>query len=158
MVRTRLPLMWPGFKYRCRQNYVHEWVEVAVGSLPCSERILSGYSRFPHSSKTNICKFQYDQEWQTKPNHYVDALPWRNLHVPTPLRFHRQYAGASDAWLWILKTDTALLPGLVGYRYHWRRNCIFYLHKCLPPSPFLSYSDSGRIFGGCQYPPYCPPG
>ena len=33
-----------------------------VGSLPCSERFFSGYSGFPLSSKTNISKFQFDQE------------------------------------------------------------------------------------------------
>ena len=32
------------------------------GSLPCSERFFSGNSGFPLSSKTNISKFQFDQE------------------------------------------------------------------------------------------------
>ena len=36
----------------------HMWVEFVVGSLLCSERIFSGYSGFPLSSKTNISKFQ----------------------------------------------------------------------------------------------------
>ena len=40
----------------------HMWVEFVVGSLLCSERFLSGYSGFPLSSKTNIFKFQFDQE------------------------------------------------------------------------------------------------
>ena len=39
----------------------HTWVEFVVGSLPCSERFLSGYSGFPLSSKTNTSKFQFDQ-------------------------------------------------------------------------------------------------
>ena len=56
---TRLPPMWPGFKSRRRR---HMWVEFVVGSLPCSERFFSGYSGFPVSSKTNISKFQFDQE------------------------------------------------------------------------------------------------
>ena len=51
--------MWPGFKSRRRR---HTWVEFVVGSLLCSERFLSGYSGFPLSSKTNISKFQFDQE------------------------------------------------------------------------------------------------
>ena len=51
--------MWPGFKSRRRS---HMWVEFVVGSLPCSERFFSGYSGFPLSSKTNISKFQFDQE------------------------------------------------------------------------------------------------
>ena len=38
------------------------WVEFVVGSLHCSERFFSGYSSFLLSSKTNICKFQFDQE------------------------------------------------------------------------------------------------
>ena len=38
------------------------WVEVVFGSLLCSERFFSGYSGFPLSSKTNISKFQFDQE------------------------------------------------------------------------------------------------
>ena len=51
--------MWPGFKSRHRR---HVWVEFVVGSLLCSERFFSGYSGFPLSSKTNISKFQFDQE------------------------------------------------------------------------------------------------
>ena len=38
------------------------WVEFVVGSLPCCERFFSGYSAFPLSPKTNISKFQFDQE------------------------------------------------------------------------------------------------
>ena len=44
------------------------WVEFVVGSLLCSERFFSGYSGFPLSSKTDISKFQFDQEsgrWRT---------------------------------------------------------------------------------------------
>ena len=37
-------------------------VEFVVGSLLCSERVFSEYSGFPLSSKTNIFKFQSDQE------------------------------------------------------------------------------------------------
>ena len=40
----------------------HMWVKFVVGSLLCSERFFSGYSGFPLSSKTNIFKFQFDQE------------------------------------------------------------------------------------------------
>ena len=40
----------------------HMWVEFVVGSLLCSERFFSGYSGFPLSSKTNISKFQFDQD------------------------------------------------------------------------------------------------
>ena len=56
---AHLPPMWPGFKSRQRH---HMWVEFVVGSLLCSERFFSGYSGFPLSSKTNISKFQFDQE------------------------------------------------------------------------------------------------
>ena len=47
---ARLPPMWPGFDSRTR---CHMWAEF-VGSLLCSERFFSGYSRFPLSSKTKI--------------------------------------------------------------------------------------------------------
>ena len=50
------------------------WVEFVVGSLPCCERFFSGYSGFPLSPKTNISKFQFDQESarrRTTPNHYL---------------------------------------------------------------------------------------
>ena len=56
---TRLPPVCPGFKSRRR---CHMWVEFVVGSFLCSERFFSGYSGFPLSSKTNISKFQFDQE------------------------------------------------------------------------------------------------
>ena len=56
---ARLPPMWPGFKSSRRR---HMWVEFVVGSLLCSEKFFSGYSGFPLSSKTNIFKFQFDQE------------------------------------------------------------------------------------------------
>ena len=38
------------------------WVGFVVGSLPCCERFFSGNFGFPLSSKTNISKFQFDQE------------------------------------------------------------------------------------------------
>ena len=53
--------MRPGFKSRRRSRM---WVEFVVGSLLCSERFFTGYSRFPLSSKTKKTK-----------NHYVDVLP-----------------------------------------------------------------------------------
>ena len=56
---ARLPPMQPRFKSRRRR---HMWVEFVVGSLPCSQRFFSGYSSFPLSSKTNICKFQFGKE------------------------------------------------------------------------------------------------
>ena len=56
---TRLPQMWPRFKSLHRR---HMWVEFVVGSLLCSERFFSEYSGFSLSSKTNISKFQFDQE------------------------------------------------------------------------------------------------
>ena len=51
--------MWPWFISRRR---CHMWVEFVVGSLLCSERFSSEYSGLPLSSKTNISKFQFDQE------------------------------------------------------------------------------------------------
>ena len=50
----------------CKNNItwlsVIMWVEFVVGPLLCSERFFSGYYGFPLSSKTNISKFQFDQE------------------------------------------------------------------------------------------------
>ena len=60
---ARLPPMWLGFKSRRRR---HMWVEFVVGSVLCSERFFSGFSGFPLSSKTNIFKFQFDQESCTR--------------------------------------------------------------------------------------------
>ena len=42
---------------------INMWVEFVVGSHPCSERFLSGYSSFPLSSKANISKFQFDLDY-----------------------------------------------------------------------------------------------
>ena len=56
---TSLPPMWNGIKSRRRH---HMWFEFVVGSLLCSKRFFSGYSRFPLSSKTNISKFQFHKE------------------------------------------------------------------------------------------------
>ena len=57
---THLPTLRPRFK--C-QPWHHKWVVFVVGSLPCSERFFPGYSNFRVSSKTNLSKFQSDQEW-----------------------------------------------------------------------------------------------
>ena len=57
-VSVRAKMEWNNKSRRWR----HMWVEFVVGSLPCSERFFSGYSGFPLSSKTNIFKFQFDQE------------------------------------------------------------------------------------------------
>ena len=67
---TRLPSKWPGFKSR---HQCHMWVEFVVGSLPSSERLFPGYSGFPLSLKTNIFKFQFDQEWYSN-NHFVSII------------------------------------------------------------------------------------
>ena len=40
-----------------------KWIEFVVGSRPCSEKFLSGYSSFPLSSKTNISKFIFDLDY-----------------------------------------------------------------------------------------------
>ena len=56
---TRLPPMLPGVNSRRRRHLCAKFV---FGSFPCSERFFSRYSSFPLSSKTNISKFQFDQE------------------------------------------------------------------------------------------------
>ena len=73
---TRLPPVWSGFKSRRRS---HMWVEFVVGSLPCSERFFSGYSGFPLSSKTNIFKFQFDQEPQVDREPLCGCLTYKSL-------------------------------------------------------------------------------
>ena len=59
------------------------WLSLfVVGSLLCSKRFFSGYSGFPLSSKTNISKFQFDQEsgrwrttlWMWTLNHLIPNL------------------------------------------------------------------------------------
>ena len=57
-VHCRQEIKWLGIS-RC---WRHMWVAFVLGSLPCSERFFSGYFGFPLSSKTNISKFQFDQE------------------------------------------------------------------------------------------------
>ena len=53
--------MWLGFKSRRRR---HMWGEFVIGSLLCSEKFFFPvHSGSPHSSKINISKFQFDQEW-----------------------------------------------------------------------------------------------
>ena len=61
VVRALQP-MCPGFDSRT-VAWRHMWVEVVVGSAPCSERFFSWYSGFPLSSKTNISKFQFDLDY-----------------------------------------------------------------------------------------------
>ena len=44
--------------------WCHMWDEFVTGSLLCSERFFfSVHSGSPHTSKINISKFQFDQEW-----------------------------------------------------------------------------------------------
>ena len=57
---THLPPMWPRFK-SWRRSHMCGLGLLLVLSL-CSERFFSRYSGFPLSSKTNISKFQFDQE------------------------------------------------------------------------------------------------
>ena len=71
--------MWPRFK---SQHWFHIiCVEFIVGSLPCSKRFISRYSGIPISSKSNISKFQFDQELYMK-YHYVD-VPSLNRYLFT---------------------------------------------------------------------------
>ena len=60
---TRLKLMWPRLKSRCR---CHMWVAFVVDSLLCCERFFSGYSSFPLLTKNENSKFPFDQESGTR--------------------------------------------------------------------------------------------
>ena len=62
--------MWPGLKSWCRH---HMWVEFVVQFF-LSFALRGFYSGFRLSSKTNIFKFQCDEEWWTK-NHYLGVPP-----------------------------------------------------------------------------------
>ena len=72
--------MWPGLKSWCRH---HMWVEFVVQFF-LSFALRGFYSGFRLSSKTNIFKFQCDEEWQTK-NHYLGVPPLNCLPM---LWFH----------------------------------------------------------------------
>ena len=68
----------------------------SVGSLLCSERLSSGYSGFPLSSKTNISKFQFDLECAGISNEFLwtPGAPWVNkLHYIT---FTARYSRVTD--------------------------------------------------------------
>ena len=102
---TRLPPMWPGFKSRRRR---HMWVEFVVGSLLFTERFFSGFSGFPLSPKTNIFKFQFDQESGRRrttlcrdvlpPNHFI------RLFILIRFVFSQKYS----------RDSLSLLPGEKG--------------------------------------------
>lgn len=93
MTRVHLPVS---------TTYVHAWVEVAVGSISLAPR---GFH--PDTTVFPLFKEQYFQI-PIRPGMADEAEPpcgsatlfslfKRNFHVPTPLRFHRLNAGASDA-------------------------------------------------------------
>ena len=65
---TRLPPMRPGFKPRC-------WHKFVVGSLPCCERFLSGYSRFSPLTKNQHFQIPIRPGIRSTKNHFVDVLP-----------------------------------------------------------------------------------
>ena len=64
----------------------HMWVEFVVGSLPCSDKLFSGFSGFPLCSKTSISKFQFDLDYCQALNHeplarvITQTLPVFDLH------------------------------------------------------------------------------
>ena len=60
MVRALASNQWPGFD---SQTWRHMWVEFGVDSRSCSKRFFFGYSGFPFSSRTNISKFQFNQDY-----------------------------------------------------------------------------------------------
>ena len=61
MVRAlALPPMWPTIKSQRKHHIM--WVEFVIDSLLCSKGFFLEFSSFPVSSKTNISKFQFDQQ------------------------------------------------------------------------------------------------
>ena len=100
--------MWPVFE-SWRQH--HMWVEFVVGSLPCSERFFSGF-RF--SSKTNICKFQFDQESGTRRTTIkVDVLP------PNRYWFISLWCSMGSVILFIFAIALTLKLSFVYVIKHW---------------------------------------
>ena len=101
---TRLPPM-------STRRWRHMWVEFVVGSLPCSKRFFSGYSSFPLSSKTNISKFQLDQEsgrWRTTMwMYYLQIVIY--LFIYLFYSFHMSGGSYKDLWR---------VPGLTNPSFH----------------------------------------
>ena len=152
----------PGSWCRC-----HMWVEVVVGSLLFSEKFFSRYSGFPLSSKTNIftCAiskpylfiylFTYLLEKRDWPKYWHGlgsctvteaqgvVLSW---HTPPPL------PGPVHSKHWNLPE---LISSINISCYHClinvnsmdsktlNHNCyIFFIHKKIPHSPSLPFSDT----------------
>ena len=56
-------------------------LQLAVGSLLCSERSLPRFSGFPLPSKINISKFQFDRMQDLPENHFrVSGASWVNFN------------------------------------------------------------------------------
>ena len=69
---------------------LHMWVEFAVGSRPCSERFISGFSGFPPSSKTNISKFQFNLEYTRSPLKRAPTALWCSVGKQIIFTFYSQ--------------------------------------------------------------------
>ena len=66
---THLLPMWPGFEsWRWRRM----WVEFVVGSLPCSERLFSGFSGFPPTFPNS------NSIWSARTRFNELSAPWVN--------------------------------------------------------------------------------
>ena len=101
--------MWPGFDTRTQR---HKWVEFVVGSGLCSERFFSGYSGFPLSSNTNICKFQFDLDYCQA--FYHEPLAWDILQaLPVLLTLKNllycTYFGLAYGHIKILNKDNSVI-------------------------------------------------
>ena len=80
---TRLPPMWPGFESWRRR---HAWFKFVVGSLPCSERFLSGYSGFTPPLKPTLPNS--NSIWNAR-THELLSAPWVNtLQFNTKIHFN----------------------------------------------------------------------
>ena len=65
---THVTVFNPDIDGKCGLSLICCWFSLLLWE------VFSGFLGFPLSSKTNISKFQFDQEWLMK-NHYVDVLP-----------------------------------------------------------------------------------
>ena len=110
--------MCPGFKSRRR---CHMWVEVVFGSLLCSERFFSGYSGFPLSSKTNISKFQFDQEsGRRRTTMWMSYLQIVIYLFILFILYRETQKGRSSSWAQARRK----------YRCYWRRRFKRYVDCC----------------------------
>ena len=138
------------FSLACCKIFVMVVIEVCCWFSPLLGRFLSGYSRFPLSSKTNISKFQFDQESGTVVEEPLDYKTVRifaysstreqsnkrsetRLKTETETRERRLGQMVFSVWEKICKCDT-LLPTIL------RNESQFHATVCIKCNWFTSHN------------------